>query len=147
VLLDWQRDQVRHKQEAEATRILGLVRGGQSLSSAAWGTGLSVTRTPPLGRDRPGAGIPAELAHTLFTLKPNEATMVETNTGFVVAQLAEIIDPDPKTDETGLTRTRDGLTQALHDDYLQIYATALRNQARPTIRPNVVEGLIQQPGE
>jgi peptidyl-prolyl cis-trans isomerase D len=147
VLKDWQQDQIHHRQESEATRLLQLTKAGQSLSSAAWGTGLQVTRTPPLSRDRPSGGVPAELAHTLFTLKPGGATMVETNAGFVVAQLAQVIAPDGKTDSMGLSQAHDGLKRALQDDYVQIYATALRNAAKPVVRANVVEGLIQQPGE
>jgi peptidyl-prolyl cis-trans isomerase D len=147
VLADWQADQTRHTQEAEAARILGLVRSGQTLANAAWGSGLQVSRTAPLARGKPAAGVPAELSQTLFTLAPNEATMVETNAGFVVAQLAEIIPPDPKADSMGLTQAREGLGHALHDDYVQMYATALRDQAHPVVRPNVVQALIQQPGE
>lgn len=147
VLADWQGDQVHHSQEAEAARILSLVKSGQTLANAAWGSGYQVTRTPPLARGKPVPGVPAELSQTLFTLKLNEATMVETNAGFVVAQLAEIIPPDAKVDSMGLTQAREGLTRALHDDYLQMYATAVRDQAHPVIRPAAVQALIQQPGE
>jgi peptidyl-prolyl cis-trans isomerase D len=147
VLSDWQQDQIRHRQEGDATRILQLARSGQSLANAAWGTGLRVTRTLPLQRNRPQNGVPAELVQKLFTMKQNEATMVETNAGFVVAQLAAVLDPDPKDDSNNLTQTRDGLSRALHDDYLEIYATALRNDAKPTVRTNVIETLVQQPGE
>ncbi len=147
VLQDWQRDQVRHGQETEAARVLALVKSGQSLTSAAWGTGLLVSRTPPLQRDQPAGSVPAELAHTLFTLKPNEATMVETNAGFVVGQLAEVLPADPKADATGMRQAHDGLVRALHDDYLQLYATAVRDAARPVIRPQVIQNLVTQPGE
>ena len=147
VLMDWQHDQVHHAQETEAARILSLVKSGQTLSASAWGSGLQVTRTPPLQRDRPAGAIPAELAHTLFTLKLNDATMVETNAGFVVAQLAEIIPPDPATDPMGMSQAHDGLIRALHDNTLQLYATAIRNQTHATIRPQIVQNLITQPGE
>ncbi len=147
VLSDWQAEQVRHTQEAEAARILQLVKSGQTLANAAWGSGLQVTRTPPLSRGRPAPGVPAELVQTLFTLKLNEATMVETNAGFVVAQLAEIIPPEARADPLGMSQARDGLTHALHDDYLQIFAAAVRDQSRPVIRPQVVQSLVQQPGE
>ncbi len=147
VLADWQAEQVHHAQETEAARILGLVKSGQTLANAAWGSGLQVTRTPPLSRGRPAAGVPAELSQTLFTLKLNEATMVETNAGFVVAQLAEIIPPEAHGDPLGMTQAREGLAHALHDDYLQIFANAVRDQARPVVRPQVVQSLIQQPGE
>ena len=147
VLSDWQADQMRHAQETEAARILGLVKGGQSLANAAWGSGLQVTRTPALQRDQPAGAISAELAHTLFTLKPGEATMVEANTGFLVAQLAEIIPADPKSDTMAMNQARDGLRSALHDDYLQLYATAVRDAANPVIHGQVIQALLAQPGE
>ena len=96
-------------------------------------------RTPP--------GVPAELSQTLFTLKLNGATMVETNAGFVVAQLAEVIPPSPKDDPLGMSQARDGLARALHDDYLETFAAAVRDQAKPVIRPQVLQSLIQQPAE
>ncbi len=147
VLADWQADQMRHGQESEAARILGVVKGGQSLANAAWGSGLQVTRSPALQRDQPAGAISAELAHTLFTLKPGEATMVETSTGFLVAQLAEIIPADPKGDTLAMTQAQDGLRSALHDDYLQLYATAVRDAANPVIHGQAIQALLAQPGE
>ena len=147
VLADWQHDQVHHTQETEAARILGMVKSGQTLANAAWGSGMQVSRTPPLARGKPAPGVPAELSQTLFTLKQGEPTMVETNAGFVVAQLAEVIPPDPHADSMGVSQAREGLSRALHDDYLQMYATAVRDEAKPTVRPNVMQSLIQQPGE
>ncbi len=147
VLADWQREQLRHRQDTEATRILGLVKSGQTLQAAAWGSGLTVTRTPPLQRDRPAGAISAELAHTLFTLKLNEATMVETNDGFIVAQLSEILPPDAKADPLAMKQVQDGLAHALHDDYLQLYATAVRDAAHPVVRPQAIGAILAQPGE
>jgi peptidyl-prolyl cis-trans isomerase D len=147
VTRDWQHEQVHHAQETEAARILGLVNGGKSLADAAWGAGRTVTQTPPLLRDRAAPGVPAELAHTLFTLKLNQATMAETNAGFVVAQLSKIIPPDRRADALEFGQAHDGLIHALHDDYMQLYANAVRTQAKPVIRPQVVQSLITQPGE
>jgi peptidyl-prolyl cis-trans isomerase D len=147
VLSDWQVDQVHHRQEAEATHLLSLIKNGQTLENAAWGSGLQVARTPPLSRNRPQGDIPAELVQRLFTLKQGEGTMVQTNKGFVVGQLAEIITSDGKDDAGGIGQTETGLKTALHDDYLTIYAVALRQAAKPVLRPNVVMSLVQQPGE
>ena len=147
VLSDWQADQMRHVQETEAARILGLVKGGQTVANAAWGSGLQVTRSPVLQRDRPAGDISAELAHTLFTLKLGEATMVETNAGFLVAQLAEIIPADPKADALAMSQAQDGLKSALHDDYLQLYATAVRDESQPVIHGPAIQALLAQPGE
>jgi peptidyl-prolyl cis-trans isomerase D len=147
VLADWQKDQVRHRQEAEATHLLTLIKAGQTLQNAAWGSGLQVTRTPPLSRNKPMGDIPAEMVQRLFTLKQGEGSMIETNAGFVVSQLAELITADGKDDASGMSQAENGLTSALHDDYLTIYAVALRQAAKPVLRPNVVMSLVQQPGE
>jgi peptidyl-prolyl cis-trans isomerase D len=147
VLADWQSEQVRHTQETEAAHLLSLVKSGQTLANAAWGSGVRVTRTPKLARNKPQDGLSAELIHTLFSLKPGEATMAEAPTGFVVAQLADIVTADPSADPAGMTQAQDGLAHALHDDYLTIYAMALREQAKPTLRPNVMNALIRQQGE
>jgi peptidyl-prolyl cis-trans isomerase D len=144
VLADWQADQVRHTQETEAARVLALVQGGQSLANAAWGRGLTISHTPPLARGRPQDGLSAELVTKLFGLKKGEGTMAATDKGFVVAQVADIIEPDAKDDQSGVSQAEGGLTRALHDDYLTIYAIALREAAKPQVRMNVVENLIQQ---
>jgi hypothetical protein len=70
--------------------------------------------------------------------------MVETNDGFVVASVANIITPDPKSDPGGLTQTTSGLTNALRDDLFIAYAQALRTAAKPRVNAQLVEGLIQQ---
>jgi peptidyl-prolyl cis-trans isomerase D len=144
VRADWQADQIHRRQESEAARLVTLVKGGQSLQNAAWGSGKTVTRSQPLLRDQPQQGLTAEQVHKVFTMKVGEASMFESATGFVVVQLAEIIPPDPKADPEGVAQTEQGLNRALHDDYLTIYATALQQQAKPTVRMNVVENLISQ---
>jgi peptidyl-prolyl cis-trans isomerase D len=147
VLADWQHDQIRHAQETEAARLLTLVKNGQTLTSAAWGSGLTVTRTPPLERNKPQPGIPAELIQKIFTLPTGQATMVETNAGFVVASVASIIKPDPKRDPDELARAKTGLTSALRDDVFLSYAQALRTQAKPTVNAQALERLISQDSE
>jgi peptidyl-prolyl cis-trans isomerase D len=144
VLADWQADQVRRKQETEAARVLALVQGGQSLTNAAWGTGLTVTRTAPLMRSRPQDGLTAEQVQKLFAMAKGEGAMFQTDKGFIVAQVADIMAPDPKADSSGVSQAENGLARALHDDYLTVYAVALRQQAKPQVRMNVVESLIQQ---
>jgi peptidyl-prolyl cis-trans isomerase D len=144
VLSDWQADQIHHKQESEAARLVTLVKGGQTLKDAAWGSGLTATRSKPMTRDQPQQGLTAEQVQKIFTMKPGEADMFESGTGFIVAQLADIIPPDPKTDPDGVAQTEQGLNRALHDDYLTIYASALQTRANPDVRMNVVENLISQ---
>jgi peptidyl-prolyl cis-trans isomerase D len=144
VLADWQHDQIRRAQETAAAKLLTLVKSGQSLTNAAWGSGLAVSRTPPLERNRPQDGIPAELIQTIFSLRLGQATMVETNAGFMVASVANIIKPDPKADPSGLEQATKGLTSALRDDAFLSYAQALRTAAKPVVNAQALERLIQQ---
>ncbi len=147
VLADWQAEQVRHLQEAAAAGLLTHVQAGQTLPNAVWGTGIAVTRTPPLKRDRPQDDLTAELVHTLFTLPQGGSTMVETAKGYIVAQVAAILQADPKSDDEGLRQTRQGLTRALRDDYQVVYAGALRDGAHPSVHPETMQALLNQPGE
>ncbi len=147
VLTDWQHDQIRHQQETTAARLVTLVKSGQTLKNAAWGSGLQVATTPPLMRNHPAPGVPAELIQKIFILKPGEATMVETNAGFVVASVAQVTKPAPSSDPTSLDQAQKGLTSALREDYFTLYAQALRTAANPRVNAAAIDGLIQQSSE
>jgi peptidyl-prolyl cis-trans isomerase D len=147
VLADWQAEQVRHATNEEAAKLLALVNSGQPIATAAWGTGHQVIRTPPLHRNKPTKGVPAELTQVIFSLKKGEGTMLESNEGFMVGDLAEINRPDPKSDKAALDDVRKGLTQALADDILVSYGTAVRDAASPGINGKVFQQLTQTPGE
>ena len=147
VLADWQAEKVRHATETEAAHLLSVVNGGQMIATAAWGTGHQVIRTPPLARNHPTKGVPSELTQLIFTMKKGEATMVQTGEGFLVAQLAQIIRPDPKGHADELADVRHGLGQALADDMLVSYGTAVRDAANPGVNGAVLQKLVQPQGE
>jgi len=147
VLADWQAAQVRKQSETDATKLMTLVNGGQSIATAAWGSGHQVQRTPPLTRNKAIRGVPVELIQVIFTLKKGQATMVETSEGFLVAALAEITRPDPKSDPSALSDVRTGLTHALQDDILVSYGTAVRDAAHPGVNSKVFEQVTKTPGE
>ena len=104
-------------------------------------------RTPPLTRNKAIRGVPVELIQVIFTLKKGQATMVETSEGFLVAALAEITRPDPKSDPSALSDVRTGLTHALQDDILVSYGTAVRDAAHPGVNSKVFEQVTKTPGE
>jgi peptidyl-prolyl cis-trans isomerase D len=147
VLADWQHEQQRHTQEAAAAKIVSLVKSGQSLQQAAWGSGLQVVRTPDLKRNHPAPKLPPQLTYAVFNLKPGEAQMLQTEDGFLVASLAGVTKADPKTDASGVADIRNGLKQALTEDYLTLYSNALRHQAEPTVNQAMYAKLVQQQGE
>ena len=146
VLADWQTEQVHHEAETEAARLLSTVKGGQQLTAAAWGTGRQVTRSGPVTRSKVPPDVPPQLAQILFTLKVGEPTMISTDTGFIVATLANITHPDPKADKDGVAEVKQGLGRALRDMMLESYATAVLTAQHPVMNQSVVDKIVS-PGE
>jgi peptidyl-prolyl cis-trans isomerase D len=142
---DWARDAQRHSQEQAAAKLLATVKGGKSLADAAAVAGVTVRRTPLITRGGTAEGVPSQLAQALFTMKPGEATMVETNDGFIVAVPADIIDTDPKDDPTGYSQVRQVVTRSIGADLATVFADALRTRAEPRINQPVLDTVTGQP--
>ena len=128
----------RHAQEVTAAGLLAAVEGGQSLADAALKAGVRIRRLAPVKRFAGAEGVPAALLAPLFALKQGEPTMIETNDAFVVAALAEIHDPDPRTDGAEYTKIRASMLKRLGDDIEQIYVTAVRNAAHPQVNQTLL---------
>ena len=141
VRADWTADAVRHEQEEIAAKLLTAMKDGKSLSDAAGAVGLAARRLP--AADRSGAeGVPQQLLGPLFSLKkPGEVTMIETPQGFVVATLAEIQDPDPKSDPAGWAEMKDALARTVAEDLQTVFATAVRDRDRPHVAQSAIDSL------
>jgi len=146
VRADWAADQQRHAQEDIAAKLLDALQRGVSLKDAADKAGLPIHRLPATDRAAPVAGFPPALLNPLFSLKQGAATMVETPDGFIVAQLAEILLPDQKSDPLGYGRVQDGLARAMSEDIQNVYATAVRERGKPYVNQAAVAQLAT-PGE
>jgi peptidyl-prolyl cis-trans isomerase D len=142
---DWARDAQRHSQELAAAKLLATVKSGGSLADSAAVAGVTVRRTPLITRGGAAEGVPSQLAQALFNMKPGEATMVETNDGFIVAVPAEIIDTDPKDDPTGYSQVRQVVTRSIGADLATVFADALRTRAEPRINQPVLDTVTGQP--
>ena len=140
----WVRDAVRHQQDAAATAMLTAVQGGKSLADAAGGR--RVQTPPATGRDQPAAGVPPTLLGPLFGIARGQATMVETPTGFAVAVLSAVNNPDPSQDSPAVAQLRSQLGQSDSNDAEAVFAAAVRDQARPHVQPGVLESLAQAGG-
>jgi peptidyl-prolyl cis-trans isomerase D len=143
VRADWRHDAVRRTQDEAAARLLAAVQGGQSLADAATAAGATLVHMAPAGRAAATDGVPVQLLNPLFALKPNEATMVETADGFVVAQLVQVVAADPNADPLGYGRTRDALNQALGDDIQRSVTAGLRRRAEPRVNARMADRIAQ----
>ena len=137
-------DARRRFQEERAAALLGAVRGGQPLATAAAAAGVVTDRMGPFGRrperGAPGLTVPPELLPALFGARVNEPVMVPTRAGFAVAQLLEVVEANPAEDADALAAARrNAQAQAAEDLEIQFQA-ALRNRAAPRIN----QGLMQQ---
>ena len=140
VRADWAGDQVRHEQETTAAKLLTAVKDGKPLAAAATAVGLKAGKLPPAGHGAPPPGVPRQLVPILFSLKKiGEPTMVETPEGFVVATLAAIQDPDPKSDPLGWTEIRDALGRAVGGDLQEMFAAAVRDRSNPYVNPAAID--------
>lgn len=144
VLAAWTADARRRAQEERATALMQAVKGGQKLTKAAAAAGLGarevggVTRQPQALQT-----IPAELRAPLFDLAPNDATMVETRDGFVVAQVTEITAPDPAADAAALARVATETQQSIAQDLEAQYIAALRARAGVRVNQRLLNQLVQ----
>lgn len=140
---DWIADARRHSQEEAAAHALAALKSGQDASAVATMGGVKLERLPAVGRASPAAGVPNQLIEPLFSLKQGEATMVETETGFVVARLAEIQAADPKADPVGFGQVRDALGKSIADDVEAAVTLALRARGEPRINKAVADRIAQ----
>lgn len=132
------------EQEAAAAAILTAVKGGESLADAAAKAGLTVLTTPAVTRDGTAEGMPPQLQHVLFGLKPGEPTMVETAESFVVAVPDKIEVPDPKTEPAQYDAVKDVLTRSTSASIAQIFTEAMRDRASPRINQSIFDSFVQQ---
>ena len=87
--------------------------------------------------------VPPQLQAALFRLKKGETTMVETPDGFLVVRLTDITEPDPASDPAGAATMREALTRALNQDVEIVFATALRDRARPRVNRTLLDNLVE----
>ncbi len=143
VLADWKDDQKRRAENVAATAMMTAVQGGQSFSDAATVAGVQPHLSPLLSRTATDPAVPGTLLSVMFGLKPHEATMVETPDGFIVAQLAEIVKPDPSADKAGYEQAKIAVGRSIGGDISAIFSQALRERANPTINQRNFDNIVQ----
>lgn len=140
---DWTADQQRREAEKAATAMLIALKGGQSFQDAATVAGVQVHQTPLVTRSQGADGVPPELQRVMFGLKKGEPTMVEIADGFLVAEVANVVEPDPKTDQADFDRVRQALKQSVAADLQSIYLESLRQRANVRIDDKNLDSIVQ----
>jgi peptidyl-prolyl cis-trans isomerase D len=79
----------------------------------------------------------------MFGLTKNEATMVETPEGFVVAQLTQVVKPDAATDKAGYDQARSAISKSVSNDMATVFVDALRQRANPQTNQQAFDSVVQ----
>lgn len=158
VLASWREAEARRLANAQAASLYARAQGSeghrpgiaQAVVEGAAADGhapgyapLTVTRTPPIGRNVPPAGVPAPLARIAFDIPVGQSTMVEDARSFVVATITGTQQGDPQADRLLYGRTRDALTRLLGDDVGASYVAWLRTRAHVSINTKLVDSAAQ----
>lgn len=85
-----------------------------------------MTLLPSLSLSEPSPKVSDEVKNLVFSLHPQQAGMVWTKEGFVVAVLNKIIPPDQKTKEEKMASFKDSLLKQYQSDLLHAYLKALQ---------------------
>jgi len=140
---DWKQDQRGRAEEKAATAMMTSVQGGKAFSDAATVAGVTPKLSPLVTRNQGNPEMPPELQKVLFGLKKGEATMVETPDGFVVAQLAEVVQPDASVDKAGYDQARAAVTRSIAGDVETVFVDAVRQRATPRINQQAFDSVVQ----
>ena len=143
VLAAWTNDQLLRAAETKAAALLNAVNTGQTLDAAAAAAGDAVTMTPPVTRNAPANGVPSQLAQILFTLKPGEATMLQTPDGFTVAQLLHVVQPGPADDQSDYAQVQTAMAKAMQDDVGESFIASLRARDKITVDQKLFAQIYQ----
>ncbi|HYP63262.1 MAG TPA: peptidylprolyl isomerase, partial [Acidocella sp.] len=144
VLAAWTEGQQARAAEIQATALYRAVQQGQSLSDAAKAAGLQVTNTVPLLRSSPQQSADVQaLSDVLFSLKQGQATMVQTSTGFTVAQLTQITAPNPAQYQNVYQQWQQQMTKDLQNDLAESFLAGLQARDKVTVNQKLLAQIYQ----
>jgi peptidyl-prolyl cis-trans isomerase D len=143
VLTAWSNDEMMREAEIKATALLQAVNGGQSLSKAAAAAGEAVTATPAITRSTPATDANGQMVSVLFSLKPGQGTMLQTNTGFTVAALTKIVRPTPAQDPADYAQLQQAMTKSLQDDTGGSFLAGLQSRDKVSVNQKLFAQIYQ----
>ncbi len=142
----WRFDRLNAAAKGRADKLLGEVKAGRGLDTAAREIGLSVKTSSPFTRFDRGRStpLPASLAAALFRAKPGEAALGATEKGFAVAVLDRIEPANPSADNDGFDEIRNQVRVAMASDLLSQYTDALRGVYPVTVNSGALQRLFDE---
>jgi peptidyl-prolyl cis-trans isomerase D len=145
VKADWLAEAQKAAATDKAKQIAARIKIGD-LNAEATALGLTVKKSAAFTRDKgdPADAISPDLAATLFALKLNEAGVGSSKEGPVVAKVTSITPPDPKAHPADVAQTNTQLTDEIRNDLDAQFGEALRQELKPQVNEDVVNGLLQQ---
>lgn len=144
VLAAWVADQQTREAEQKAADLFYALQQGQKIDVLAAAKHYSVATTPAVTRNgQPPAGVDQQFVNVLFSLKPGEATMQQTATGFTVAVLSKVVDPTPDQDPTDYAQLTQAMTKLLQEDIGESFLDGLQQRDKVQVNQKLLSQLYQ----
>lgn len=143
VLAAWTKAKLTREAEVKAAAVFHAVQQGQSLQAAAAAAGLQVSNSPALTRSPQGGAAEQQLSNMLFTLKQGKATMMQTEGGFSVAVLTQIIDTSTAQDPADAARLGEAVTKGLQNDVGESFLAGLQTRDKVSVNQKMLAQIYQ----
>ncbi len=98
-------------------------------------TTAAFTRTDPKNESK----LPPELVSKLFTLKPGEVAEAQGEQGYVVAQLKEIKEVDPKAETVGVDKLNKQVSAEMGQEWIDAFTETLRKRYPVDVNKPVID--------
>lgn len=144
VLAAWVADQQTRAAEQKAADLLHALQQGQTIDTLAAAKHYGVTTTPGLTRNAlPPQGMDQQFINVLFSLKPGQATMLQTANGFTVAVLSKVVDPLPEQDPADYAQLTQGMTKLLQEDIGTSFLDGLQRRDKVQVNQKLLAQIYQ----
>jgi peptidyl-prolyl cis-trans isomerase D len=124
----WQQETRDAALASLSKEIVGEVGEGKSLADIAKARSFQTFTMQPMPRSGGDPKVPPVLVARLFEAKIGGVVSAKGDAGYLVAQLKEILPPDPTAQTAGTARLSQQLGAQMQDDLLREYDQALRDR-------------------
>jgi peptidyl-prolyl cis-trans isomerase D len=138
--------ELSRESEVKAADLLTKLNGGASFASvaqAAQADGDAVATTEAITRNAPPSGITDQMVQVLFSLKQGQATMLQTDHGFMVADLSKIVRPSPADDAQDYQEVQAAMGKALQNDIGESFLTGLQSRYKVSVNQKLLAQVAQ----